>query len=217
MSLAALSGLEHNGLVRIQRTTGGHVGSFILGGVEVTLAGNSVSVQGETFSNGTQTGQAFAANVRTPDGAILEVAVTQWITGEVDVRTFTRLTGPVTYDRLTKGARLGVSELDGDVSTCELGILSFHADRQPTVIKASDKDLDQVIQGSARHSLMNLGALAVGTRQDVYGDTSKRRSYQAVMFPRGNSTIPVAAYVLTRVLPIYRDFGRVGAVPVSRA
>lgn len=193
------------------------MGSFIIGGVEVTLAEHAVSVQGETFSNGTQSGQAFAANVRVPDGAILEVGVTQWITGEVDVRTFTRLTGPVIYDRLTKGARLGVSDVDGDVSTCELGILSFHADRQPTVIKASDKDLDQVTQGSARHSLINLGALEVGTREEIYGDTSRRRTYQAVMFPRGDSTVPLAAYVLTRVLPMYRGFGRVGAIPVGRA
>lgn len=193
------------------------MGSFILGGVEVSLEENPVSVQGETFSNGTQSGQAFAANVRVPDGAILEVGITWWITGEVDVRTFTRLTGPVVYDRLTNGARLGVSEANDDVSTCELGILSFHADRQPTVIKASDKDLDQVIQGSARHSLLNLGALQVGTREDIYGDTGRRRSYQAVIFPRGDSTVPVAAYVLTRVLPMYRGFGRVGAIPVDRA
>lgn len=193
------------------------MGSFVLGGVEVALAENTVSVQGETFSNGTQSGQAFAANVRVPDGAILEVGITQWLTGEVDVRTFTRLTGPVIYDRLTKGARLGVSEAGGGVFTCELGVLSFHADRQPTVIKASEKDLDQVIQGSARHSLMNLGALDVGSREDIYGDTSRRRTYQAVTFARGDATVPVAAYVLTRVLPMYRGFGRVGAIPVSRA
>lgn len=191
--------------------------SFILGGVEVTLAEDAVSVQGETFSNGTQSGQAVAANVRVPDGAMLEVGITQWATGEVDVRTFTRLTGPVIYDRLTKGARLGVSDAGRDVSTCELGILSFHADRQPTVIKASDRDLDEVIQGSARHSLLNLGALEVGTREDIYGDSGRRRSYQAVLFPHGDSTVPVAAYVLTRVLPMYRGFGRVGAIPVGRA
>jgi len=193
------------------------VGSFVFGDVEITLAENAVSVQGETFSNGTQSGQAFAANVRVPDGAILEVGITEWLTGEVDIRTFTRLTGPVIYDRLTKGARLGVSDVQSDLSTCELGILSFHADRQPTVIKASEKDLDQVIQGSARHSLMNLGALDVGTREDIYGDTSRRRSYQAAIFARGDFTVPIAAYVLTRVLPMYRGFGRVGAIPVGRA
>lgn len=184
--------------------------------VEVTVTETRVSVKGETFANGTQSGQTLAANVRVPDGAVLEVGVTYWATGEVDVRTFTRLTGPVVYDRLTKGARLGVAALTDAISTCELGILSFHADRQPTVIKASDEDLDVVMNGSARNALLNLGAIDVGTREAIYGDSGRRRFYQAVTFQSDVATVPVAAYVLTRVLPLYRGFGRVGAVPVSQ-
>ena len=190
--------------------------SLVLGEVTASIGRKMVDVEGETFSNGRQSGSAVAASVKVPDGAVLEVGVVAWASGDTDVRTFTRLTGPVIYDRLTKGVRLGVSHRD-EIATCELGVLSFHPDKQPTVIKASLPDLDQLIGGSVHDALMALGALDVGSREEIYGDTSRRRSYQAVTFPADNSLVPLAAYVVTRVVAMYKGFGRVGVVPVSQA
>jgi len=62
-----------------------------------------------------------------------------------------------------------------------------------------------------------LGATAYGTREVVLNDTSRRRTYLAVTFPKAAVDVPVAAFVLTRVLPLMKGFGRKGAVPVGQA
>jgi hypothetical protein len=62
-----------------------------------------------------------------------------------------------------------------------------------------------------------LGATAYGTREAIMGETNKRRFYLGVTFPDSAVDVPVAAYVLTRVLPLMKGFGRKGAVPVGQA
>ena len=63
----------------------------------------------------------------------------------------------------------------------------------------------------------SLGATAYGTREVIMRETNKRRFYLGVTFPETAVDVPVAAYVLTRVLPLMKGFGRKGAVPVGQA
>ena len=185
----------------------------------VTMEANDarVRISGATFSGGIQEGDAHAYTVRVPDGGILEVAVTDWDSGDRDARAITRLAGPITYDRLLKGLRLGIAVAPDGGYYCELGITQHHEDRQPTVVRASPEDLELMLGHDVGALFASLGATAYGTREVIMRETNKRRFYLGVTFPETADNVPVAAYVLTRVLPLMKGFGRKGAVPVGQA
>lgn len=186
-----------------------------VGAASIALADGQVEVSGQAFSGEVLTGFASGASVTTADGAILEVGHVAWSSGERDVRTFSRLTGPTVYDRLTKGCRLGVSRTDDGLWMCELGIVTYHADKQPTVIQARPEDLEEALRGDVRDLLERSGARAYGRREDIIGDAGRRRNYLAVTFSDIAAPVPFVAYVLTRVLPLMTGFGKQGPVPVG--
>jgi hypothetical protein len=185
--------------------------------VDVALLSDAVRISGETFTAGVQEGTARAYSVTIPDGGILEVAATHWESGDRDVRAITRLAGPVAYDRLLKGLRLGITSAPHGGSFCELGITQHHEDKQPTVVRAQPEDLELMLGQDVGAMFAGLGGNAYGTREVIMGETNKRRFYLAVSFPETAVHVPIAAYVLTRVLPIMKGFGRKGAVPVGQA
>ena len=186
-----------------------------IGGASLDISDSLVAVEGDTFSDGRQPGRSIASEVRTPDGGVLEIGLTSWDNGDRDVRCFSRLAGPLGYDRLVHGARLGVAEKRPHEWDCELGILKYHTDRPPTVVKAGLDDLDRVMGASAEDFLISLGATAVGTKEALLGDTGRRRGYLVMKSPEGHPAPPLAAYVLTRVLPLMTGFGSTSPTPVG--
>ena len=185
-----------------------------IGQVVLDIGETPVPVEGEAFTGGHQSGAAVPCELRTPDGGILELGLTTWEHGDRDVRCFSRLGGPLAYDRLVKGVRLGVATKRPGEWDCELGVLSHHTDRPPTVVKATWADLDFALGASARDRLLVSGATAAGTKEDTIGDTGRRRNYLVMVCPEGQIEPPLTAYVLTRVLPLMTGFGGAGAVPV---
>ena len=190
---------------------------FAVGPITLDIADTPVPVNGEAFTGGHQSGIAIPCEVRTPDGGILEIGLTSWEHGDRDVRSFSRLAGPLAYDRLIKGARLGVATKREGEWDCELGILSQHADRHSTVVKAAWPDLDAVLGSSARTLLLSAGARDAGTKEQVLSGTGKRRSYLVMVCDEGLTLPPLVAYTLTRVLPLMSGFGGVAPVPVGLA
>lgn len=190
---------------------------FAIGPITLDIADTPVPVQGEAFTGGHQSGFAIPCEARTPDGGILEIGLTSWEHGDRDVRCFSRLAGPLAYDRLIKGARLGVAKKRAGEWDCELGILSQHAGRPSTVVKADWPDLDAVLGSSARSLLLSAGAKDAGTKEHVLGDEGRRRSYLVMVCDEGQALPPLAAYTLTRVLPLMTGFGGVAPVPVGLA
>lgn len=186
-----------------------------IGAATLEIGNSSVAVEGDTFSGGHQHGQCIPAEVRTPDGGVLEIGLTSWENGDRDIRCFSRLAGPLGYDRLVHGARLGVAEKRPNEWDCELGVLKYHADRPPTVVKAAMGDLDRVLGARAEELLTSLGATAVGTKEAVLGDAGRRRGYVVMTAPEGDPAPPLAAYVLTRVLPLMTGFGSTAPTPVG--
>jgi hypothetical protein len=190
---------------------------FDIAGVRVALSSEAVRISGETFSSGLQEGTARAYLVSVPDGGILEVAATHWDSGDRDVRAMTRLAGPTSYERLLKGLRLGIAAAGEERYFCELGITRYHEDKQPTVVRALPEDLEHVLGQDVGAMFAGLGANGFGTREFIMGETNRRRFYLAVAFSGSAHDVPIGAYVLTRVLPLMKGFGRKGAIPVGQA
>jgi hypothetical protein len=176
-----------------------------------------IEVEGESLQGVKQRGSVNACQISLRDGGLLEVGLTQWENNERDVRTFSRLSGPEIYDRLTKGVRMGVHPLNKGLMYSELRILSQHEGRQPTMIKAHETDLNRMLDGSVRDFLLGCGADRVGTREEIFSDESRRREYLAVSFFEDNFQAPIVAYTITRILPLFKGFGNMAPIPVGQA
>jgi hypothetical protein len=55
---------------------------------------------------------------------------------------------------------------------------------------------------SASDTLLSVGALAIGTREDVLKDTHNRRGYVCVTFPPEATLVAPTAYVISRIASI---------------
>lgn len=194
-----------------------HDMDIAVGPLTLTFTTDPVSITGEAFTGGHQKGTTIPAQLQTPDGALIELGLTSWEHGDRDVRCFNRLTGPPLYDRLIKGARLGVQAKRADQWDVELGILRHHDTRPATVVKAGWDDFDAVLGANAQQMLTSRGATAVGTKDAVIADTGKRRGYLMMLSPAGDPQPVFAAYLLTRVLPLMTGFGSHAAVPIGQA
>jgi hypothetical protein len=183
----------------------------------LNISDEPVTVEGESISGGRQNGVAVAAEVLVSDGTLLEIGLVTWDDHSRDIRAFSRLGGLPVYDRLTKGARLGVHLRNTDLASCDLGLLRNHPDKQPTVTRAELTELNTVLGSDVPGFLGSLGAVGVGTRAEILGDFSNRRNYLAASFAVDNFEVPMSAYVLTRVLPLMRGFGAAGLTPVGLA
>lgn len=188
-----------------------------IGPAELTLFDAPSVVEGSAFTGGMQKGRARVATVALPDGAMLEVGLVQWENGDRDVRTFAHHGGPDVYERLVKGVRLGVHPLEQGSWSCELSILQHHPDRQATAVKGSWNDLDAALGADAEALLLSCGALETGTKADVLGQQDRRSGYLVMTFEPGDVLPAFVAYVIARVLPIFRERQRHAPIPVGLA
>lgn len=187
----------------------------MIGSVSCEVSDSSVQIRGEAFNGGFQHGVCVPCELRTPDGGVFEIGLTSWEHGDRDVRCFSRLAGPAKYDRLTNGARLGVASKRQGEWDCELGILRHQRTGLPTIVRAGWTDFDSVLGSSAAELLLDLGATATGTKEEVLADAGRRRAYLVMVSPEGEPVPPLAAYVLTRVLPLLSGFGKGAAIPAG--
>ena len=70
---------------------------------------------------------------------------------------------------------------------------------------ATQAMLDEAAGLDVFQTLGDLGAIKVGTKAEVYGETNKFRNALCVLYPEDKPEVGFAAYVLTTVLPLMDD------------
>jgi hypothetical protein len=167
-------------------------------------------VQTTTMTGDPCEGVEVAAVVAAPGNVLLEIAHHRW-DGGGKVIALSRGESAPAYDRLLHGARMSVLDKGDGTEIVEAGLLAWDPGQGPqgwgNPKQATLEQLDGLLGRSAAALLVEAGALDVGTRQQVFGDTSKRRNWLCVSFPAGDPVVPLATYTLTRVLPIIRAGG----------
>lgn len=68
---------------------------------------------------------------------------------------------------------------------------------------ATLKELDKFSGFDTQGTLIDFGATVIGTKEEVFGETGTSRNVLTVVFPPDSYAVPVAAFVITRVLPVY--------------
>ena len=74
-----------------------------------------------------------------------------------------------------------------------------------TLRRATERELNDAARAMVRSILNDFGG-DLGTRAQVLDDVSRRRKYLCTLFPSDNQIVPIAAYALTRVLPLANEW-----------
>lgn len=173
----------------------------------LTLHTNEIGWQpakARSFTSGDAEGAQYPATVTGPGGLELDLAIFMSDDGEGMVHCPDPAGVPADYSRLGHGARLGVyAESEFDWIVKQLRLLRFSpSDGWGSVTRTDLAELDELMGGSTDNVLRDLGATALGTKSDVLGSGGNDL---AVRWPRSaGPEVPLTAYVLTRVLPIFK-------------
>jgi len=110
---------------------------------------------------------------------------------------------PNPYLRLGHGGRLGVYEY-GNQLYCELRAMKLKDGAWSNLQRASMAEIENWLGTSLSSFLDLIDATSIQTREELFGDTGRRRNELAAGFSKGNPLAPIAIYALTRPLPLLR-------------
>jgi hypothetical protein len=173
----------------------------------LTLHTNDIGWQparAQAFGAGEVEGKSYPASITGPGGLELDLAVFMSPEGEGMVHCPDGAGVPADYARLVRGARLGVYEEDDkNWIIKQLRLLRFSPETGWGNPSRTDlPELDELLGASVEGLLRDLGAVAVGTKSDVFGAGGNDL---VLRWPESaGPEVPLAAYTLTRVLPIFR-------------
>ncbi len=156
-------------------------------------------VAGQDVEGVETSGVASVWRVTGPEGLKVLVRVAKWDSGARDVALTDRLEAPKRFDRLASGLRLGVT--DGRL---ELRQARLKANDWSNLFAATPEQLAEGAGVDVLAALREAGARAVGTREELWADDSRRRRFLAAECSVDDELVPVVAYVLTRVAPLHR-------------
>ena len=118
-----------------------------------------------------------------------------------------RLSSPVEWDQVVRRLRVGIRPTESGHLTVDLRAAmpkpepGHRAGRKVLSLQ----QLEELLELDPAAVLQQAGALAVGTRQEVLQDQSKNRGWPCITFERNDLLTPVAAFVLTTLLPLLKQ------------
>ena len=177
----------------------------------LTIHTNKVGWQptvASAFVQGKAKGVSYPATVTGPDGFELDLAIFMSDEGEGMVHCPDSSGVPADYARLAHGARLGVYAHDqGDWVIKQLRLLRFSLTSGWGNPNMTDiEELDNVLGASVEALFLGLGLGAIGPKHEILG--SKGNDLAMRWNSNTGPDLPLAAYSLTRILPIYKALGR---------
>ncbi len=145
-------------------------------------------VEGLSLAGVEATGEVRVFDAICADGLLVPVGVVSWCHGEGEVRRAETFRVPLAVDRALGDPRLPLDAWGPRH-------LVANVDTEPAPDDAAP---------CARCALLGAGALAVGTRQELCGDSGRERHALAVVFERARPRVAAAAFVLRHVAPAVR-------------
>jgi hypothetical protein len=143
------------------------------------------------------------AFITGPDGIALETAYVEFADDSRDVRIVETGDTPNPYLRLGHGGRLGIYQF-GNQLYCELRAMKLKDGDWSNLRRTTSTEIESWLGGSPDSFLDSIGASAIQTREELFGDTGRRRNEIAASFSKDNQLAPIAIYALTRPLPLLR-------------
>jgi hypothetical protein len=149
-------------------------------------------------------------------GISVRLAYTIWENGERDVRAISRVEGSMALRRLERGGlRLSVIEQKNGkgekqkrmyVVLRQARVKTWMDNKWSNLFKCTIEEMEKGAKTDPVDILRRAGALEAGSKGKILGAKDKSKSYLCVSFDRDNTILPVAVFVLTRVLPLINEY-----------
>lgn len=152
-------------------------------------------------------GSRLIGYMRTPDGGDIHVGYTKWIDGSADVVGLVKVSGPDVYERATKAGRMPVTSESSDQVSVRLQALRYKEPGRANLAFINWDELNKLLGSSASELLTNLGALDIGTAEEILGATNNKRNQLAMICTPDNHEALFGAFALTRILPLMKNYG----------
>jgi hypothetical protein len=152
-------------------------------------------------------GSRLIAYIRTPDGGDIHVGYTKWTDGSADVVGLVKVSGPDVYERATKAGRMPVASKSSDQVSVRLQALRYKEPGRANLAFITWEELNMLLGSSASELLTNLGALDLGTAEEILGATNNKRNQLAMICSPSSHEALFGAFALTRILPLMKNYG----------
>jgi hypothetical protein len=113
-----------------------------------------------------------------------------------------RMVSPHIWDDIVKRLRVGIRRLEDGQLTMDLRVAVREKDQRASKRVLSLEKINALTHIDVESVLISLGANAVGTRQEITGETNRTREWPCVTFDVNDLVTPAAAFVLTTILPM---------------
>ena len=160
---------------------------------------------GQTCGGKECSAKAHLYEVKIPQGGRLELGYMVWSNGERNVEAVNVVGVSKLLRRLEHGLRLGIHPR-GSQDWIELGQARIKGDDWAGKFKASPSQLNEGAGVGVAGILKKLGATEIGTKGKILDDDSTRRFYLCAVFGKNSAQVPIAAYILTRILPLINRY-----------
>jgi len=182
-----------------------------VGLAEVELIEGDQSFDGTPINspqNEPEVGKLKSFRVTTTDTLVLKVGVVSWPSGSFDVVPFEKVQGLMKHDFLESRGRtsLYVQE-NGDWLFVLRAFKWNELQQKPNLADATLPELSELAEEDFEELLISHGAKAVGTREKLVGETNRNRFQLAMLVEPHNMEAIAAAFTVTRVLAVVKDFG----------
>ena len=175
-------------------------------GEAVPFAGKPMALHADAPEE--QLGTVNKFRVTTTDQLDYVFGIVQWPNANPEVIFFEDVDGESKYEPLTHAGRLGILPSFGDFWLLELRAMKYNQEAKKTNLAgALIENLNTFVDGDAEHVLKEHGAIAIGTREQLVGETNKKRNQLAMTCKVGDIEPVAVAFTITRVLAIMKDYG----------
>ena len=152
-------------------------------------------------------GKITTYRVKTTDLSTLVFGIITWPTGDSEVVTVDVIDGEDKYQRLQNSGRMTLLN-HGDSWVAELNVMKHNQVKgRSTLASAPYDDISKLAESDLLKTLSSFGKVQIGTREQLHGEVNSHRNAQAFMCARGDLEVVAAAWVITRVLAILKDYG----------
>lgn len=146
--------------------------------------------------------------VTTSDTLVLKVGVVSWPSGSFDVLPYEKIQGLLKHNHLeSKGRANLIVQENGDWLFVLRALKWNESQQKPNLAGASLAELSELAEEDFEKLLIRHGAKKIGTRDKLVGETNRNRSQLGMLIEPHNIAAIAAAFTVTRVLAVVKDFG----------
>ena len=155
-----------------------------------------------------EVGKLKTFRVTTTDTLVLKVGVVSWPSGSFDVIPYEKIQGLMKHDFLESRGRTSLMVQENGDWIFVLRTLKWNEQQQkPNLADATITQLSELAEQDFEELLKSHGAKAVGTREELVGESNRNRFQLAMLIEPHNMAAIAAAFTVTRVLAVVKDFG----------